>query len=206
MKSKNEIVVPLPLFQGFYGTCFDVNWDEYEEIVEKRISDSEYLCNPTSYGDYELDLSGYEFCIANEFVNEFKRYAPEYVLDIALLRIIHPRVYNEHKNDEIEVKIKLSDDFRAKVRDFVCANEKWLRAKIKEDWSDKPGFWSFMSNDFNKWVKYLEQPEITGMNSNYYAEIIKYDMLNSDGDIANRIEQEVIESTSLNSFIRCTKQ
>lgn len=206
MKSKNEIVVQLPLFQGFYGTCFDVDWEEYEEIVEKRISDSEYLENPTSYGDYEFDLSGYEFHIANMFIDEFKKYVPDYVLNVSLVRLIHPREYNDFKNDEIEARIELSKDFRVKIRDFVVENEKWLRTKIKEDWSDRPGFWSFMSNDFNKWVKYLEQPEITGVNSNYIAEIIKYDMLNEDNDVSNRIDQEVIENINLNNFITCTKR
>lgn len=205
MKSKDEIIVPLPLFQGFYDTCYEINWEEYEEIVEKRISDSEYLENPTSYGDYEFDEPSYELMVAKLYVREFKKYTPDYVKDIEVLRIIHPREYN-HKNDEIEVKIKLSEDFRIKMRDFAYANEKWLRTKIKEDWSDKPGFWSFMSNDFNRWVKYLEQPKITGVNSNYYAEIIKYDMLNEDTDVANRIDQKVIENIDLNSFINCIKR
>lgn len=205
MKSKNEIVVPLPLFQGFYGTCFDVDWEEYEEIVEKRISDSEYLENPTSYGDYEFDEPSYELMVARLYVREFKKYVPEYVKDIEVLRIIHPREYN-HKNDEIEARIELSEDFRSKMKDFMSVNEKWLKTKIKEDWSDKPGFWSFMSNDFGRWMKYLEQTEITGVNSNYYAEIIKYDMLNEDNDIANRIDQEVIENINLDSFINCVKR
>lgn len=205
MKSKNEIVVPLPLFQGFYGTCYEINWEEYEEIVEKRISDSEYLGNPTSYGDYEFDEPSYELTIAKLYVREFKKYTPEYVKDIEVLRIIHPREYN-HKNDEIEVRIRLSEDFRVKIRDFVVENEKWLRIKIKEDWSDRPGFWSFMSNDFNKWVKYLEQPEITGVNSNYIAEIIKYDMLNDDNDVTDRIDQDVLENISLDDFIKCVKR
>lgn len=205
MTKTNEIIVVLPLFQGFYGTCYEIDWEEYEEIVEKRISDSEYLENPTSYGDYEFDEPSYELMVARLYVREFKKYAPDYVKDIEVLRIIHPREYN-HKNDEIEAKIKLSEDFRVKVRDFVCANEKWLRTKIKEDWSDKPGFWSFMSNDFNRWVRYLEQTEITGVNSNYYAEIIKYDMLNEDADIPNRIDQEVLENISLDSFVKCVKQ
>lgn len=205
MKSKNEIVVPLPLFQGFYGTCFDVNWEEYEEIVEKRISDSEYLENPTSYGDYEFDEPSYELIVARLYVREFKKYVPEYVKDIEVLRIIHPREYN-HKNDEIEARIELSEDFRSKMKDFMSVNEKWLKTKIKEDWSDKPGFWSFMSNDFGRWMKYLEQTEITGVNSNYYAEIIKYDMLNEDNDVTNRIDQEVIENINLDSFINCVKR
>ena len=206
MTKTNEITVALPLFQGFYGTCFDVDWEEYEEIVEKRISDSEYLENPTSYGDYEFDEPSYELMVAKLYVREFKKYVPEYVKDIEVLRIIHPREYNNHKNDEIEARIELSEDFRVKMKDFMSTNEKWLRSKIKEDWSDKPGFWSFMSNDFGRWMKYLEQTEITGVNSNYYAEIIKYDMLNEDNDVANRIDQEVIENINLNNFITCTKR
>lgn len=206
MKNKNndEITVALPLFQGFYGTCYDVNWEEYEEIVEKRISDSEYLENPTSYGDYEFDEPSYELMIARLYVREFKKYVPEYVKDIEVLRIIHPREYN-HKNDEIEAKIKLSEDFRSKMKDFMSANEKWLKTKIKEDWSDKPGFWSFMSNDFNRWMKYLEQTEITGVNSNYYAEIIKYDILNEDADVANKIDEVILNTITLSEFVKCVK-
>lgn len=205
MTKTSEIIVALPLFQGFYGTCYEVDWEEYEEIVEKMISDSEYLGNPTSYGDYEFDEPSYELMVARLYVRKFKKYVPEYVKDIEVLRIIHPKEYN-HKNDEIEARIELSEDFRSKMKDFMSTNEKWLKTKIKEDWSDKPGFWSFMSNDFNRWVKYLEQPEITGVNSNYYAEIIKYDMLNEDNDIANRIDQEVIENINLDSFINCVKR
>lgn len=205
MTKTNEIIVALPLFQGFYGTCYEIDWEEYEEIVEKRISDSEYLENPTSYGDYEFDEPSYELMVARLYVREFKKYVPDYVKDIEVLRIIHPREYT-HKNDEIEVKIKLSEDFRSKMKDFMSANEKWLRTKIKEDWSDKPGFWSFMSNDFGRWIKYLEQTEITGANSKYYAEIIKYDMLNEDADIPNRIDQDVLENISLDSFVKCMKQ
>jgi hypothetical protein len=140
------------------------------------------------------------------FIDEFKKYVPDYVLNVSLVRLVHPREYNDFKNDEIEARIELSDDFRIKMKDFMSANEKWLRTKIKEDWSDKPGFWSFMSNDFDRWIKYLEQTEITGVNSNYYAEIIKYDMLNEDNDIANRIDQEVIENINLNNFIACIKR
>lgn len=204
MTKINEITAVLPLFQGFYGTCYEVNWEEYEEIVEKRVSDSEYLENPTSYGDYEFDEPSYELMIARLYVREFKKYVPDYVRDIEVLRIIYPREYN-HKNDEIEVKIKLSDDFRLKMKDFMSTNEKWLKTKIKEDWSDKPGFWSFMSNDFGKWTKYLEQTEITGVNSKYYAEIIKYDILNEDADIPNKIDQDVLENINLDSFVKCVK-
>lgn len=205
MTKTNEIIVTLPLFQGFYNTCYEIDWEEYEEIVEKRISDSEYLGNPTSYGDYEFDEPSYELMVARLYVREFKKYVPDYVGDIEVLRIIHPREYN-HKNDEIEVKIKLSDDFRLKMKDFMSTNEKWLKTKIKDDWSDKPGFWSFMSNDFGKWIKYLEQTEITGVNSKYYAETIKYDMLNEGADIPNRIDQDVLENINLDSFVKCVKR
>lgn len=203
MKEKNEFIASLPLFQGFYNTCFDVDWEEYERIVEDLIQKSEYLDDtPLSYGNFEFDNASYEHDIACKYIEEFKKYKPSYVKDIEMLRLIHPKEYN-HRNDEIEVKFTLSDDFKSKMMDFMTSEEKWLRNKIKEDWSDRPGFWSFLSSNYNKWVYYIEHQEITQTNSGYYAALIGYNMLADNTDIGNILDAEIIEQIDLTPYIKC---
>lgn len=203
MKEKNEFTVSLPLFEGFYNTIFDVDWEEYEKEVEGFIQKSEFTDTPTSYGDYLFDNDSYEFHVATLFVEAFKKYSPSYVSNIEVLRIIHPRDYT-YRNDEIEVKITLSDDFREKMMNFMSSNEKWLRSKIQEDWTDKPGFWSFLSNNYDKWIEYIKQPKISQIAANHFSEIIGYNMLADNEDICNCITEEVLENINMVQFIKCT--
>lgn len=198
------ITAKLPFFQGFYGTAFEMDWDEYERIVEDTIEKAEYINETTlSYGDFEFDLQSYERDIACMYIEAFKKFKPFFVEDIEFVRLIHPKDYNEYVNDEIEVKFKLSDDFRKELISFMLESEKWLIDKIQKDWSDKPNFWSFLSNRYDKWVQYIHQSEITQTNSAYYAALIGYYMLEGNFDIPNIIDKQVIDKIDLLPYIKC---
>lgn len=201
MKKTIEITAPLPFFNGLHDTCLDVDWGEYENIVDKLIAESEFLGKPTSYADYEFDDKAYEKFIIEELIQEFMKYAPSYVKNVELARIIHPK---EKISTEVkaEVKIELSDNFREEIRKTMVSEEKWFRTIIKDEWSDREGFWSFLSNKYEKWLSYLDQTDINTRNSVYYIEMIRYDMLCQDMDIASRMEEETLNKINLVEFIK----
>lgn len=184
--------VELPFFYGFYNSQYENDYDVDEAIEREMDYHNNELGQATVYGDFEFDSNSYRNDIVDCFVNTLVQYLPDWVESIENPELWSPRYYN-FQTDKIYVTLTLTDDWRNKVVDFFEKNAEWLKKRIKEDWTSRSGFTSFMENDYNLFLEHTmcEEPL-------YISTILQYAIeLNEEKeteDMYEEITDETLES------------
>ena len=132
----------LPGFNGFYGT-------QLEWTIEN--AEDDYLeYNNLTYDEVEFNYSKIKKEIAVDYCAYISELLKEIDIDnkIQFKAINSPREYN-FSNDEIEIDIAINPH---KVLTVLQPYEKEFSAYIKEQFTTRSGFISFMSNDSQDWI------------------------------------------------------
>ena len=139
-------------------------------------------------GDLDFDYDEYKKDVIDAFISAWKLHAPSIIEDVEFDEIVSPRYYN-FENDRLFCFVTMNEGWKDAVRDFMSKNFAWLKKRIKEDWSSRDGFFSFMSNDINAWDEKLFSDE----DGRYIGTMIRYMMLVENEDVYDEIISGTLE-------------
>ena len=194
----------LPFFPGFYGSLFDTSElgyieadNEYNYYVDEIGYDVAEETNLKVDDFYPSDeqVKAYENDVCEEFVDAIMDYLPNWIERVEFVGIDRPRYYN-FTNDKLICNIVLTNDWEEKVSDFLYEYADELAEDIKNDWSSRDGFISFVKNDVNKWGEAIEEepdlylPLLMGYAISY-NEGVDYD------EMSGKLSEIAYENTSL---------
>lgn len=169
MTTKN---IELPFFAGFYESVYENSDTEYWLIDEEVCWYKDNKDMDVSPDDFEMDYSARRKAICERFCEVIKNYTPDFVNSVTFDELVSPKYYN-FETDRIYANIELEDGWEDKIKEFIDTNKEWLRPIIKEEWSDRDGFWSYMSNDVDEW----ENKIIVEDDARYLGTMIRYMMM-----------------------------
>lgn len=197
MENKPQIKdVELPFFYGFYNSQYENDYDVDEAIYEKSVYHNTELGQSTVYGDFEFDSNSYRNIIVECFVHTLKSHLPDWVETIENPELWSPRYYN-FQTDKIYVTLTLTDDWRNKVVDFFEENAEWLRKRIKEDWTSRSGFTSYMENDYDLFLEHTMCEEAL-----YISTILQYAIELNEEKETDDMYEEITDETLENFYER----
>lgn len=163
--------IELPFFAGFYESIL-FNYDTEDTAINDEIEyKKEYEGVETVYDDYEFDYDGYRNAIVKAFVEASKEVIDScvpWITEIESPELVSPRYYN-FETDKVYVTATLHEDYRNLIMDFFEKNAEWLKKRIKEDWSDRSGFWSFIENNYDGFVEHT-----MSLDARYISIITQY--------------------------------
>lgn len=77
-------------------------------------------------------------------------------------------------------------------------NKEWLTKRIKEDWTSRDGFCSFMDNTYDYWCDELQKDE---PDVRYLGVIVTYMMWSENEDIYEEIITDTLEDFYVSEYI-----
>jgi hypothetical protein len=190
MENKTQIKdVEVPFFYGFYNSQYENDYDIDEAIYGKSAYLNSELGKKTVYGDFEFDSNSYRNIIVECFVHTLENHLPDWVESIESPELWSPRYYN-FQTDKIYVTLTLTDDWRNKVVDFFEENAEWLKKRIKEDWTSRSGFTSYMENDYDLFMEHTmcEEPL-------YISTILQYAIELNEGENDDELYEKITDET-----------
>lgn len=207
---KTSIIVKS--FPGFYETVFD------ERYIESDQRDQLYELYKgfKHLDDWELPES-YRSEVAKEFAEVYISELNDKLglkMELTSESVESPREYN-FTSDQVICYIEVGDwdEFIKKISSLMSLLEyrTELAKIIKENHSDRPGFWSFMSNNIEDWFGAIVDPD----NTNYLECVLWYlyclksgESIYNDGDwdMSEQIYEELSCSRDTMELIPSTDE
>ena len=151
--------IEVKCFPGFYGSIFSE-----DHILENWIDRMQYEYPELEHlADFELPDS-YRSNVAKEFAKMYiSELNDKLGLNMKLLSesVNSPREYNFY-NDQVICEIEVDDWDSFINRIYSLMDEPEIRVElakiIKQNHSNRSGFWSFMSNEIEVWYGMLQDP------------------------------------------------
>lgn len=197
---RNEFEIQLPFFCGFYesplynsDTLYQETYDEDNMNYYKERFEDETL----TADDLDIDFQEYEKACCEAFCTEFYNSSPNIIKSLDFVEMTSPNYYN-FETDKVYAKVVLEDDWREQVKSFMETNKEWLTKRIRQEWSSRDGFWSYLSNDYNDWCELLQEDDT---DERYLSEIIKYMMFLENNDIREDLIYGVLDSVYVGEYI-----
>lgn len=188
---KNTFEIQLVPFCGFYESALYNSDSEYYAIK----SDLEYL--QEEYGedkteeDFEVDYEKYKKDCCEAYVISYKNYTPDYVESLEMTEMTSPRFYN-FETDKLYANAVFSEDWRERLIQDMKNKSFVISDFIKKNHTSCDGFTSFMSNDFNEWVKELKKDE---PDVRYISFALYYVMMANYSDKHYSLYEDLITDT-----------
>lgn len=121
----------LPIFPGFYNTIFQFDFESLDESdKDKKINYKDYMDHVAKQACKFIESEFSEFINKIEFEN------------------VHSPAYYNYSNDSIYCIIDFNEK---KVIKFVENHKNEFSQYLKNNFTSRPGFTSFYSNDVKKW-------------------------------------------------------
>lgn len=138
--NRNNIETYLPIFNGFYESCFDPEF--YGEAEHFGLPDNFDFSAFFNYSDYYNALSKYFCnCVENEMSDFIER--------IDFQRLHSPKYYN-FENDAIYCIIRPK---KHAIKEYVLTNADQFNEYLKDNLTSCSGFISHHSNRFDDWAE-----------------------------------------------------
>ena len=199
-------------FPGFYGSMFGEEYVEYDgrERLEEQYPDFKHL------SDWELP-EDYRSEVAKEFAEMYVSELNDKLglkMELTKESVESPREYN-FTNDQVICYVEVGDwdEYTRKIISLM--SELDIRVElakiIKENHSDRPGFWSWMINDIEDWFGAIIDPD----NTNYLECVLWYlyclktqESISGDGDwgMADQIYEELSCSRDTMTLVPTTDE
>jgi len=197
----------IPFFPGFYETGLMDSDTSYWAIKEEleylqrdcREEHPEYKI--LTEDDLDFRYSDYRSDVAEAFLEAWENSAPGIVSSAENPTIDSPHRYN-FRNDELFADVELRDDWKDVMRAFIKENYKWLKERIKEDWTSYDGFMSFMKNDIDEWDEHLFENE----DERYISTMLAYMMYQENKEIHNDLVMSALEDIYAGYYVFITEE
>ena len=160
MKQRSNMKVEtfLPVFPGFYGTMFDSECHEEQELgyINQIREDNDK--KPIIWDQLKPDYEAFSDDVAEQCVEFISGVLEDLgiIEHIELQNIYSPREYN-WSNDSIDIKVTLSPDNVDNIKTYLQDNAELFDDYIQKRYTSYDGFWSHYSNDSEEW---LGDPEL----------------------------------------------
>ena len=205
MENNKTIVqdVELPFFEGFYYSSYDslADW-----ALEDELNYYTKECHKDiTIDDLEFDFKSFSHDIVEIFTDIFKDNVPSWVEKVENPELDSPKFYN-FRTDKIYATVTLKDDWREQIAEFVKTNFDWLEKRIKQDWTSRSGFDSWIHNDIGTFVENVYEAE-----PRYISIIMQYamELENKDADMYEWMTERTIEefenNNCANEYVILTK-
>ncbi len=201
---KQKFNIEVPFFPGYYESelfCSDDDWYESKEQVDyfKEQTGREDMTED----DIELDFRGFEEDMNEAYTNAFFDCSPEFVLSAKYTSMWSPREYN-FSTDRIYADVKLAPDWQRQMKAWIKDNSQWFADRIKKDWSDRDGFWSFIENEVSSFTEKLFKE----MDETYISIMIQYMMYRANSESRYLLCEMARENVYLGSYysLKTTQQ
>ena len=204
---KNAFRIELPFFAGFYespiynsGTLYyefhDVdNMEYYRGIFEDE---------DITEDDLDIDFNTFKEDVSKSFCDVFYtcNACPSFIENVEFDELISPMYYN-FETDKVYANVTFEEDWRDKIKDFMKENKTWLVKKIHDDWSDRDGFWSFLSNDYDDWFNEFDEVDV---DERMISVMLGYMMMNEDDDIYEDLLVGLLDKNYISEYIVTTDE
>lgn len=159
----------LPIFSGFYGTLWEIDYNYIEECI-KEDRQEKCLFSEIDFNDLKIDNSGYEKFIVKAFCDKLSKKMPEFVNSVELQKIINPREYN-FANDSANIEIDINI---LNVRTFIYSHKGSFELYLKSKYTSCDGFMSHYENDFQTWENETKNFTDFSKNGHYLGSILDF--------------------------------
>lgn len=192
-RKASKVETWLPVFSGFYGTIWETDGDEENELYEINQQRKEKGLEAVSWDDvtwsYDEYKDGVTKGITHHVEADLKTLGMVSSLTFQSLR--SPREYNFH-NDAIDVEIVLTDKNKSIIKAYLKKNLEAFTSYIKDRYTSYDGFFSSYSNDVYSWLGDLDE---TLTHSHKLGSVLNFVLLNENGE---DYEQSIWENLSGN--------
>jgi len=144
----------LPIFPGFYNTIF-------EPCEGLELSEIEHWSNEAgkdlTWDDLEWDYKTYYNDMAENCTYAIEYKLKEIIPGIELRHqeVKSPKYYN-YSNDSINVLYILPPNVCDIILKYIHEDVDDFEGWIIDNYSDRPGFWSYHSNNYMDWIRIIE--------------------------------------------------
>lgn len=206
MIMKKNFEIRLPFFCGFYESPLynsdTLYWETTEDEMEywrERFDDETLTAD-----DLDIDFPRFKEECAKEYMDVFFNNAdcPDFIKSMEFSEIVSPPYYN-FETDKLYVNVEFEEDWRDKVKSFMDENKEWLTERIKEEWSSRDGFCSFMDNTYDGWYEELQKDDA---DERYIGVMIGYIMELANKDIYDELITDTLEDFYISEYIFNTKE
>lgn len=198
---KNNFEIQLTLFPGFYESalynCDTLYWETTDDEMEywrDRFDDESLTAD-----DLDIDFPRFKEECCKAYIDAFfnNQLCPDFIEKMEYSDLTSPRYYN-FETDKLYVNVELAEDWRDKVKTFMEENKEWLTKRIKEDWTSRDGFCSFMDNTYDYWCDELQKDE---PDVRYLGVIVTYMMEIEKDDVYEEIITDTLEDFYVSEYI-----
>lgn len=201
---KTKYSIQLPFFCGFYESPLLNSDSVYYEVKENLdMYQERYNDETLDEDDLELDYNAYTEACAEAFVDAFKYEMPSFITKMKFDTIVSPRYYN-YSTDKICVNIEMDENWKEMICAWMKENEAWFKKRVKEDWSNRDGFISFLSNNYQDWFDEFAK-EDENIDERYISAILKYMMYTADNRIYENLIYNVFDNVYISKYIYNSK-
>lgn len=176
-----KYVTYLPSFEGTYGSIWSDDSDEWRQGYLDRGFE---LCD---YENWDFDFNGYLDDLGKEYAGRYEGLVNSILgldIEIEFNGTSSPREYN-FSTDHISVTIivKNQKKFRARIVELMKANDRKLAKIIYDNHTSRPGFWSFMSNQYDEWKRNFMQDDMILTHLIWYLLILSGELYEDNVDM-----------------------
>lgn len=194
--------VELPFFQGFYDSAllnddmiyYELNDEDALNAHRERFDDDSLTSD-----DLEINIDLYKMNCGRAFCYCLEGYLPSFVDSVVFDKIVSPKEYN-FETDSIYATITFNDGWRDEVVKFLEDYKFPMSIIIKDDWSDRDGFVSFLPNDIEDWIR--EFKEEKKPNELMVSEMLGYMTIDENPRIEDELVEDVLLDIDLCDYVQ----
>lgn len=204
---KNTFRVELPFFAGFYESPIyncDTLYYEFLEEDNMEYYRSIFEDENITSEDLDIDFDAFKKAVSEQFCDVFYNAdaCPSFINGIEFEGVKSPTYYN-FETDRVYANITFDDDWRDRIKDFMTKNKTWLKDRINHDWSDRDGFWSFLSNDYDDWFNEFNEENV---DERMISVMLQYIMEDNDENIYDDLLCSLLENIYISEYIITTDE
>lgn len=204
---KNTFRVELPFFAGFYESPIyncDTLYYEFLEEDNMEYYRSIFEDENITSEDLDIDFDAFKKAVSKQFCDVFYNAdaCPSFINGIEFEGVKSPMYYN-FETDRVYANITFDDDWRDRIKDFMTKNKTWLKDRINHDWSDRDGFWSFLSNDYDDWFNEFNEENV---DERMISVMLQYIMEDSDENVYDDLLGSLLENIYISEYIVTTDE
>ena len=202
----------LPMFQGFYGTFFEIDYECFFQDLDEQASDSNIKITQEmrdTFCESELDTEiykEYQASIVNASCSMVSNVLTEnhIIENLKFEKLVSPRFYN-YSNDSINIEVEFSEKNIANIERIIKENFKDWELWLEQHFTSYDGFHSFYSNDVNKWDirECLEHETKSGNILEFIIQCLNYTQDEFIQDVQEQAEYPILH---LDEFLESIKK
>lgn len=202
---KNTFRVELPFFAGFYESPIynsDTLYYEFHDVDNMEYYRGIFEDEDITEDDLDIDFDAFKNAVSKSFCDVFYtcNAYPSFIENVEFDELKSPTYYN-FETDRVYANITFDDNWREEIKDFMKENKSWLVKKIYDDWSNKDGFLSFLSNDYDDWFNEFNEINV---DERMISVMLQYMMMDYDKDIYDDLLIGLFDKIFISEFIVTT--